>query len=198
MVCLYCEDLSLRAECHHYYRDLGILIEAVPSGEFVSKSFSPDTDALLIVGSYPPGLLARLSHRAPLYLVSSQNLSCAYSFDNYYSPKLVELLRRHSVKRETINHLGLMWLSSLGTVYYLGYRLRLTKTEFSILFYLVKNYGKDIPLDELLSVCIGDVHRKPSNIARHVANINKKARIIGERTIIISSKPKTYRLEEYI
>jgi hypothetical protein len=198
MICLYCEDPALRAKYHHFYRDLGVLIESVPSGEFIKRSYLAQTDALLIIGQYPPGLTSLLSYRVPLFCVGRKKKDDPYSFDSYDSPELLSLLKRYGEERGEINHRSLLHISTTGKAHYLGYRLELTKTEASILYHLVNNFGRDVEVDELLLVCLGDAHRKQSNIARHVSNINRKAREIGDRSIIISVKPKTYRLREYI
>ncbi len=198
MICLYCEDPALRAEYHHFYRGCGLIVESVPSGEFIKRSHSAQTDALLIIGQYPIGMTSFLSHRVPLFFVGRQKSRENNSFDTFDSPQLLSLLKQHSSDEEAINHRSLLYISTSGKAYYLGYKLKLTKTEASILYYLTSNFGKDVEIDKLLSVCIGDAHRKPSNIARHISNINRKAREIGERNIIVSIKPKTYRLCEYI
>ena len=93
--------------------------------------------------------------------------------------------------------------SSVDGVYYLGYPLALTPSELAILSYLVKQSPNAVEQDELLSVCVGDSHRKSSVLRQHVSSINKKARTIyGGRDIITSDRKrdgvKHYFMVKYI
>ena len=78
-------------------------------------------------------------------------------------------------------------------VYYLGYSLPLGSAQRALLWALVCSVGE--PLDtEALSKRSG-VGR--SNIAATVAAINKKAAVIGGRTLILSGRGQGYCLSEY-
>lgn len=65
---------------------------------------------------------------------------------------------------------------------YLGYKMNLTHSEYLILKTISKNCGKPISADEI-SEKTGTEFSK-ENIAFHVYNINKKAKLISNRIFI--------------
>lgn len=198
MIRLYCEDVAKRVEVQNFYRDLGFTVDAPPCGEFLEAARRKDTTAALIAGTYPPWLTACLRVGVPVFLIgNAQN-----DFEAYDDGRLVELLRdiEGDIRRFTY---GECLSSSVDGVYYLGYPLALTPSELAILSYLVKQSPNAVEQDELLSVCVGDSHRKSSVLRQHVSSINKKARTIyGGRDIITSDRKrggvKHYFMVKYI
>lgn len=83
------------------------------------------------------------------------------------------------------------------TVIYLGYPLKLTKREFTVLKIIVDN--KDgISSQDLLIAISPNKNIGIGNIAVQVFNINKKAKKIGGRNIIIERRTGGYMLTQDI
>ena len=77
--------------------------------------------------------------------------------------------------------------------YLIGYKLKLTPTERSILFEIADKKGASI--DELLSLLSEGVSR--GNIAVHINSINKKADSISGRRLVLFENNK-YILNPYM
>ena len=45
---------------------------------------------------------------------------------------------------------------------------------------------------------IGDAHRKPASLIKHISDINQKARAIGGRNMIYSPLSGYYKIKKYI
>lgn len=78
-------------------------------------------------------------------------------------------------------------------VVYLGYPLKLTKREFTVLN-LIIDHKEGISSQELLTAISPKENIGIGNIAVQVFNINKKARKIGGRNIIIERRADGYML----
>ncbi len=198
MIRLYCEDIAKRVEVQNFYRDLGFSVDAPPCGEFLEAARRNDTSVVLIVGAHPPWLEACLRVGIPTFLIgSSQN-----AFSTYEDAGLIDLLRENEGDIRRFSY-GECLSSSADGVYYLGYPLKLTPSEFAILAYLVDQSPNGVEQDQLLSICVGDAHRKSSVLRQHVSSINKKARTIyGGRELIVSDRKcngvKRYFMVKYI
>ncbi|MBR4032179.1 MAG: hypothetical protein IKJ07_05530 [Clostridia bacterium] len=81
------------------------------------------------------------------------------------------------------------------TVIYLGYPLKLTKREFAILN-LIIDHKEGISSQELLASISPNKNIGIGNIAVQVFNINKKAKKIGGRNIIIERRADGYMLAQ--
>jgi len=81
-------------------------------------------------------------------------------------------------------------------VYYIGYDMKLTRAEYEILAYLDEN--DEASVEELASRLSWNREIGLGNVAVHVCNINKKAKIIGGRNIIESDYGKGYKIGEFI
>lgn len=77
--------------------------------------------------------------------------------------------------------------------YLIGYKLKLTPTERSILFEIADKNGASI--DELLNLLSEGVSR--GNIAVHINSINKKADTISGRRLVLFENNK-YILNPYM
>jgi DNA-binding winged helix-turn-helix (wHTH) protein len=86
----------------------------------------------------------------------------------------------------------------LGRVLFLGYELKLTAAQRSVLRYLVLNSDRQVSCDELLEICLGDAHKKRASVSKLVSAINAKAYDIGGRRMICSPERGFYRIEKYI
>ena len=86
---------------------------------------------------------------------------------------------------------------STKEVYYLGYEMELTVTEFRILWALY-NSDATVSLAELQKSIDDTKQADRKSIAVHVCHINKKAEAIGGRKIILNKCKAGYRLTEYL
>ncbi len=80
-----------------------------------------------------------------------------------------------------------------ATVIYLGYPMKLTKREFTVLN-LIIDHEEGISSQELLTAISPKKNIGIGNIAVQVFNINKKAKKIGGRNIIIERRADGYML----
>ena len=80
------------------------------------------------------------------------------------------------------------------TVVFLGYKLALTKMEYSILKTLIENANTAL-LPEEICAKIG-IELSKENISFHVSNINKKAKTISNRKLIKKLAKNGYFLNE--
>ncbi len=81
-----------------------------------------------------------------------------------------------------------------SNVYYLGYNLNLSGNEFKIFCSIAYNSPEYISAEKILRECFPNKYKTPGNVAVHVCNINRKARVIGGRGLIISKYKSGYRL----
>ena len=197
MILLYCEDIDRRTRIHNYFRDLSILVDAAPLGEYSARSFAPEVEALLIVGPAPHGLIAHVNMDLPLISVGQYQLGDSFHFRDESSEQLIELLRSYSGGEFAFAYNDVLF-GCCGSVRFLGYPLSLTPTERAILYYLVKNCDRVVSFAEMNEICIGDAHRKPASLIKHISDINQKARAIGGRNMIYSPLSGYYKIKKYI
>ena len=81
------------------------------------------------------------------------------------------------------------------SVVYLGYPLRLTKREFAVLKIIV-DCKDGISSQDILAELSPKRDIKRGNVAVQVFNINKKAKMIGGRSIIVERRADGYMLTE--
>jgi DNA-binding response OmpR family regulator len=79
------------------------------------------------------------------------------------------------------------------SIIYLGYPLKLTKREFTVLD-LIIDHKDGISSRDLLAAISPKKNIGIGNIAVQVFNINKKAKEIGGRNIIVESRADGYML----
>lgn len=197
MILLYCDDVSKRRSIHNFFRDKGVMIEAVPLNEFAVRSYACDTSALLIVGEVPPGFSAFLGADVPLISVSKYRIADSLHFREYDCPELLEILMSLSESAECFEYNGVLKATPHG-VTFLGYEFNLTPTERSILAFLVMRAGDHVFCDEIGEVCLGDIHSKEGTVSKHISSINKKAQSFGGRNMIVSPKNKFYSINKYV
>ena len=80
---------------------------------------------------------------------------------------------------------------------YLGYDMGLTASEFRLLFALYES-KRTCTAEELLALLSCKKPLARGNVAVHVCNINKKARWIGGRNLILGEDHQGYRLTEHL
>ena len=80
-------------------------------------------------------------------------------------------------------------------VLYLGYELKLTKTEFDVLYAISRQKSPQRSKD-LFNEVYENKDITLGNIAVYVCRINKKAKEIGGRVLILSSRGGGYRLNQ--
>ena len=132
MILLYCDDVAKRRSVHNYFRDKGVMIEAVPLNEFAVRSYAYDASAMLVIGDVPPGFSAFLCAEVPLISVSKYPVGNSLHFRDYDSPELLDLLLSFSDFAECFEYNGVLKATPRG-VKFLGYNFSLTPVERSIL-----------------------------------------------------------------
>ena len=197
MILLYCYDIDERRVLHNYFRDRGVILEATPPGEYRLRSYASSTAALLISGNTPPGLVAELNPHIPIISIGKYSLGDSINFRDHTDPNLLELLLGYSGGEPGFDYNDVLFAVK-DKILYLGYELKLTSTERAILHYLVQVSGRDVAIDEITEACLGDTHLKDSNAAKHISQINRKAKEIGGRNMIFSPAPHFYRIKKYI
>ena len=78
---------------------------------------------------------------------------------------------------------------SRNEVYYLGYRLKLTPSEYKLLFAIADSTR--LNTEELSSV-LGLSSRQKGNVAVHICSLNRKAHIIGQRKLVLCENSEYY------
>ena len=78
--------------------------------------------------------------------------------------------------------------------YFLGYPMRLTPTEFKILYEIAQAESIDV---DNLSIRCGLAELSRGNISVHICAINRKAEMIGKRKLILF-KDSNYCLNEFM
>ena len=84
--------------------------------------------------------------------------------------------------------------STKSNVFYLGYPLSLTDTEFAILRILTLCCGNTLSPTEILHRCA--LSSSVRSVSLHIHNINRKAREIGGRNLVKNHKNKGYFLND--
>lgn len=77
---------------------------------------------------------------------------------------------------------------------YLGYRLKLTKSEYKILQVLIKKPKKPISAEQI--ALLSELDCSKENIVYHISSINSKAKVIGNRILIKNIAKNGYFLNE--
>jgi DNA-binding response OmpR family regulator len=173
------------------------MIEASVPRDFHIKSFAAYAEALLIVGEVAPGFVATLNPDLPLFNVGRYQLADAFHFIDYKDPRLFEMLWAFSPQEPFFSYNDVLFCK-LGRVLFLGYELKLTAAQRSVLRYLVLNSDRQVSCEELLEICLGDAHKKRTSVSKLVSAINAKAYDIGGRRMICSPERGFYRIEKYI
>ena len=177
---------------------MGLATEAPPSGEFLSCANDQRTKVALVIGRYPVWLCACLRPKLPVFFVGDG----VDAFAAHDDEELIALLCGIENNINLFTY-GEALESSEDGVFYLGYPLELTPSELSIVAFLVSRGDDGATQEELMSVCVGDTHRKTSILAQHTAAINKKARaVLYGRTLVVSERKigasKLYKMAKYI
>jgi len=197
MILLYCDDIAVRQTVHDYFKRNGILLDAVPLCEFSIRTYAAETEALLIVGDTPPGMLSSLNPQVPVFCVAKYRLGNSFHFREYTDPELLQMLGVYSSSEQYFSYNDVLF-GKLGAVLFLGYDLKLSDAERAILGHLVLNSERDVPSEEIYEVCFGDPHGKTGRLANYVSSINRKAINIGGRKMICSPASGFYRIKKYI
>ncbi len=197
MILLYCNDIAKRREVHNYFRDRGVMLEAVPLNEFAVRSFAFDISALMIVGEVPPSFSATLCPEVPLISVSKYQIGDSIHFRDHESSELLDILLSLSDSAECFEYNAILKATPRG-VTFLGYDFKITPAERSILALLVSRAGKSVSFAEIGEICLGDIHSKQATVSKHISSINKKAQSIGGRNMILLPENGFYTINKYI
>lgn len=80
---------------------------------------------------------------------------------------------------------------------YLGMKMTLTEAEYRILLYMCTKAEQISTPEDILSFCFAESYRMvSSNIKHHISHINKKAKAIGGRKLILSERGKGYKIND--
>ncbi|MBO5714826.1 MAG: helix-turn-helix domain-containing protein [Clostridia bacterium] len=80
------------------------------------------------------------------------------------------------------------------TVIYLGYHLKLTKSEYKILKVIMQKPKNPISAEQIAILSGLDCNKE--NIVYHISMINSKAKVIGNRILIKNIAKKGYFLND--
>ncbi len=80
------------------------------------------------------------------------------------------------------------------SIRYLGYKLKLTPTEYRILRTIIMSEG--VSAEDIAENC-GLLEKKRNNISVHICSINRKAETIGKRRLILFEK-QMYHINEFM
>ena len=152
---------------------------------------------MLIVGDTPPGFAASLNTDPALFTVGRYQLLDSFHFRDYDDPSLLEMLSVYSSGAPFFSYNDVLFGKS-DSVLFLGYDLKLNPKERAILQFLVQNADRDVWVEELAEICIGDYYCKTSAITKYISQINRKAVNIGGRKMIFSPRSGFYRIKQYI
>ena len=197
MILLYCFDIDERARLHSYFGEKSIRLEAVPPSEFRRRSYFLGTDAILIAGKTPCGFIEELNPDVPLITIGKYSLGDSINFRDHKDPRLTDLLSGFPDADLSFDYNGLLYTAG-DRVIYLGYELKLTRSEREILGLLVLQRDRNVSTAEIAEVGLGDCHIKGSTVSKHISSINSKAKKIGGRTMICSPTDHFYRINKYI
>ena len=81
---------------------------------------------------------------------------------------------------------------------YMGYRFPLTPREHTILRCLFYRAPRVTTADDLLTLCFSDAHLSAANLSTHISSINRRARELDPRPLIVNVYGKGYRLRDGI
>lgn len=115
------------------------------------------------------------------------------------SEKIAELLLSLGYCRESNGCRFLELGKDRKNCFYLGLPIGFTSAEYRILKFLCMNDGKIIAANYILHHCFADSYRmNESNVRVHISSINKKARAVGGRKLILCEREKGYKLNEFM
>ena len=83
-------------------------------------------------------------------------------------------------------------------VYYMGYALPLAPMEKELLHCLFYRYPRVTDADDLLTLCAPFERISRSALSVWISNINRKARLLDPRPLILCQYGKGYRLRDYL
>ena len=81
-------------------------------------------------------------------------------------------------------------------VIYLGYDMKLSKTEYAIFDCIYKSGENFISAGQIIHNCYTDKKPGTGDVAAHICHINKKADNIGYRPLIISKYGVGYKITD--
>lgn len=199
MICLYCDDLTLRSKYQHYFRDHGIAVNAPPPALFLQTANTRECIGAVFIGEYDPSVIASLRRSLAVFVVGHGNDSGIVYFASYDDPALIDALDLLSKNLYPFRYDHIIYCGEEKDepVFIVGYPVSLTPTEKAFLAYLVANKEREVSGEELLEFCVGDVHRRTGNVPQHISSINKKAAQITGRMLIISDKNGKYKINPY-
>lgn len=129
----------------------------------------------------PVKYLAKMYDDSPVYLWDEETDFCEFAFNVYeecYGVKILEGKRR-VIKIEE------------GRITCLNRRLRLTKTEQKIIYYLFYFEGYHLK-EEIAKYCLQNGEKDMNSIPVHICNINNKSKRMTNHKIILMTRYKGY------
>lgn len=88
--------------------------------------------------------------------------------------------------------------SNPESIFYMGYRLSLTPSEYTLLRCLFYRSPRVTSARDLLSLCFPGRRISVTNVTTHISNINKRAAELDPRPLIVNVHNQGYRLRDGI
>ena len=81
----------------------------------------------------------------------------------------------------------------------LSYPLHLTHSEYRILLFLCNHTERIFSAEDILAFCFAESYRmKLTNVRSHISSINKKAKALSGRKLILCTRKTGYQLNHYM
>ncbi len=131
------------------------------------------------------------------YLISSDFETDAFP-SSYFVDVIKEILSKcgYCLKRSYM-HLKLGDSSNKATL--LGYPLNLTRAEYRILLFLCQSTDKRLDEETILCFCFAESYRMTeTNVRAHISSINRKAKALSGRKLIICHRNAGYQINPYM
>lgn len=153
----------------------------------ISELFLPDGKATDLIGETPP-LFILSSADGDDEIVEALSLGVSDYILKPCSPRVMEarLAARLPVKVQAVEHCGLTLDKRLRTASYLGKSLKLTSSEFNILFFLMTHPGKFFTADEIYEKVWNAASLQTSVVRFHISNLKKTLFSVTGKNLILS------------
>lgn len=199
MIVVWCTDPGQQERIRSVWRAHGIDFLLPTPVEFISMIGDPAMNAAVFVDGYQAGIGAYIPLDVALFTVGDDPVGNSICYPSVDAPGLLRALSEISGDRNTYTYKKLL-RASHGEVTFLGEPMRLGAAQREILSLLVREHGKSVSLRELRVRCLGSAEIPLVCLYTAVRAINREARRIGGRRMILFDKDVPgggYRLKEY-
>ena len=125
---------------------------------------------------------------------SSDYSACVFIDDLYKKDKdLINFIKDVAPEELNTCAFGQLYVGCCkNDVFYLGYPLRLTDTEFAILRILARACGNTLSAKTISNFCL--LSGSAQNVSAHISHINEKGKNISDRILVKNDKKLGYFL----